>query len=60
MYSIYNRSIPISFQNTLYCGTESKQVNTEQTQEIKNVSENHNCFYIALVLLFLFDYISLP
>ena len=42
MYSIYNRSIPISFQNTLYCGTESKQVDTEQTQEIKNVSENHN------------------
>ncbi|MEY8321523.1 hypothetical protein AAK894_10645 [Lachnospiraceae bacterium 46-61] len=62
MYSIYNRSIPISFQNTLYCGTESKQSNTEQIQQTNtaNISENHNCFYIALLLLFLLDCVSLP
>ncbi len=48
MYSVYNRSIPISFQNTLYCGTEAKQ---NDTTEIK--SENH--FFIALLLLLLFS-----
>lgn len=62
MYSIYNRSIPISFQNTLYCGTESKQTDTKQIQQTNsaNVTENHNCLYIALLLLFLLDYVSLP
>ena len=48
MYSVYNRSIPISFQNTLYCGTESKRNDAEETKQIM-ASDNH--FLIALILL---------
>lgn len=55
MYSIYNRSIPISFQNALYCGTESRQNNAEQTQTF---SQQNNNFLIALLLLLLFTSLS--
>ncbi len=48
MYSVYNRSIPISFQNSLYCGTESKQ---NDITEIKQTPENQ--FFIVLLLLLL-------
>lgn len=51
MYSIYNRSIPISFQNALYCGTEYRQSNTEQTVM---VPQHSNHFFAALILLLLF------
>lgn len=51
MYSIYNRSIPISFQNALYCGTESRQSNAEQAV---TVPQHHSNFFTALILLLLF------
>lgn len=55
MYSIYNRSIPISFQNTLYCGTEAKQNNTKPSEQT-SVCQYHSNFYTAIILLLLLEY----
>ena len=58
MYSIYNRSIPISFQNALYCGTEAKQNDTKPSEQTP-VYPNHSNFYTAILLLLLLEYNTL-
>lgn len=61
MYSTYNRSIPISFQNALYCGTESKQNNRNDVEELNEMTiENNSNFYAAVILLLLLEHISPP